>query len=644
MQKRFIIVIILVVVKFNFAYGKHKISSSKQDSIYQQHVISYVLQHQYDSVLSILNTINYNQDTLKHTHKFKWIYNAITSPSLTNADYPFFIRRLLSLKTHSNVEYHNFLTAIKPDKSELYINPIYLRIKLMHFNYLINSGFIDKAEHEYNHFKEYLKTFDPTDIHFDYGTYVDNYYNIHMAIINKNIDKGYFLIDQNNKIAENMMDTSLLVKSYNLKLYFLQIEQKLEEYLQLAQTIINLQNTTQYEGYHETLFNYILALIYQYKQQPKDYIKQEIFNLFMIIYNNPSSVMKEESFILATNILGVLSPQDKYANDILKLYQVKTIKEFIAKTIQHLEKKNTPIQLLSTYETCANTLTHHQLFKEANALLIKSISITQRNFDKELADITLKHDVEFLKRTNTYKQNLIREKDKINQIITIISISIVLFFILTYLLMRSKNKKLNQLHNEKLTLIKEIHHRIKNNFQIATGMLELQLQSIEHPMIKPLINQWTNKTNVIISIHKHLYQNDTLTINLFNHIDHIIKPILNLYNLPIDTYKIDVCKNYTLNTNTALNLGLIVNELITNACKHKSNHQILKINVSCKKVKDSQYLLHISDNGSGLDCFNLNTSKSFGFKMIKNLIGKLNGSIDYQYNNGAEFSILFKII
>ncbi|MDO1501485.1 histidine kinase dimerization/phosphoacceptor domain -containing protein [Winogradskyella maritima] len=206
----------------------------------------------------------------------------------------------------------------------------------------------------------------------------------------------------------------------------------------------------------------------------------------------------------------------------------------------------------------------------------------------------------------------------------------------------SKNKKLNSQKallestlDEKNTLLKEVHHRVKNSFQIVSSLLYLQAETIEDQEAKLAIKEAQNRVRSMVLIHQKLYNRDELVgINTKDYFNDLVKDIFEShqtidrnisYNLNIEPIILDV--------ETITPIGLILNELIINTLKHafKTVSEANNLRVNFNKQND-QLVLSVGDNGVGLK--SEVKSSSFGIKLMKALSKKLKATLNYNSNPG----------
>lgn len=204
--------------------------------------------------------------------------------------------------------------------------------------------------------------------------------------------------------------------------------------------------------------------------------------------------------------------------------------------------------------------------------------------------------------------------------------------------------KLKSSLEEKEVLLREIHHRVKNNMQIVSSLLNLQSFSVKDKTVLNLFKESQNRVKSMSIIHESLYQsNDLAHIDFRNYIRRLGSELFSSYGM--DTEKIRLkteIGNISLDINSAIPLGLILNELITNSLKYAFPHGEGVITIKFKK-KDDYYLLNICDNGVGIpEEIDFRNTSTLGLELVNSLINQLEGEIDLDNSNGAHFHIKFK--
>lgn len=224
--------------------------------------------------------------------------------------------------------------------------------------------------------------------------------------------------------------------------------------------------------------------------------------------------------------------------------------------------------------------------------------------------------------------------------------------------LHAKNKQIEQQKQiiekslgEKETLLKEIHHRVKNNLQLINGIFELQAAKSDDNKVKEIIEEGQNRVRTMALIHQQLYQNEDLRIiNFQEYLDKLVNDIAIASNKPGQKIGITInANNLSFDVNTSISLGLIVNELVTNTFKHGFKDRTLgEIVVSIKDLKQDGYELTVKDNGKGLPVnFDPHSSKSLGLRLVDGLSRQLDGSYlfipcESSGKTGAHFVVRFE--
>ncbi len=199
--------------------------------------------------------------------------------------------------------------------------------------------------------------------------------------------------------------------------------------------------------------------------------------------------------------------------------------------------------------------------------------------------------------------------------------------------------------DEKETLLKEIHHRVKNNLQIISSMLKLQSDSIYKTNYLEKNRESQHRIQSIARVHEQLYKSDNLAeISVQEYVESLLQDIIPSYSSKSKSIKWECdCRNISLNITVAIPFALIINELASNACKHAFlDGEKGKIKIDLTE-DNSQYKLIIRDNGKGIsDSIKKETISSLGLELVVNLVKQIKGSINWYNDHGAVFEIRFK--
>jgi PAS domain S-box-containing protein len=210
---------------------------------------------------------------------------------------------------------------------------------------------------------------------------------------------------------------------------------------------------------------------------------------------------------------------------------------------------------------------------------------------------------------------------------------------------RKMEEEIKKSLEEKEILLKEIHHRVKNNLMIISSLLNLQSQYIKDKTSKNIFKESQNRARSMALIHERLYQStDLKRINFGDYIRTLSRELFRIYVADTGLIELNInVEDIFLDINTAIPLGLIVNELITNSLKHAFTEGMKgHINVNFHP-QDDHYEFIVTDNGIGFpEDLNFQQTDSLGLQLVNSLTSQIGGKIQLKRNNGAEFKITFK--
>lgn len=198
---------------------------------------------------------------------------------------------------------------------------------------------------------------------------------------------------------------------------------------------------------------------------------------------------------------------------------------------------------------------------------------------------------------------------------------------------------------EKEILLKEIHHRVKNNLMIISSLLNLQSSYIQDEGARNVFRESQNRAKSMAMIHERLYKStDLKNIDLGEYIRSLTTDLYRTLVADPDRIRLDIdVENVKIDINTVVPLGLIVNELVTNSMKHafpEGETGYIKVEL-CRKSE--KIVLKVSDNGIGFpkDLDYKNTS-SLGLQLVNNLTMQIDGELELDRNQGTSFSLIFE--
>lgn len=272
----------------------------------------------------------------------------------------------------------------------------------------------------------------------------------------------------------------------------------------------------------------------------------------------------------------------------------------------------------------------------------------QYEFDKEREFLELERKTQEL----AFSAELDRQRFQRNIGLGALGSGLIILLILwrSYRIQKS-NRTLLQKQNEKLgialrdreNLLKEIHHRVKNNLQVVSSLLSLQSRSIKDPAALDAIEEGRNRVKAMGLIHQNLYQEENLVgVNLPQYIEKLTDNLLESYKIQhADIHINRKVEKLSIDVDTLIPLGLILNELISNSLKYAfEGRKEGKIDLYIGKSEEG-LKVEIADDGVGLPGdFNFHESKSMGYKLIRAFVKKMKAKFEIVSEQGTRVKIL----
>jgi PAS domain S-box-containing protein len=198
---------------------------------------------------------------------------------------------------------------------------------------------------------------------------------------------------------------------------------------------------------------------------------------------------------------------------------------------------------------------------------------------------------------------------------------------------------------EKEVLLKEIHHRVKNNLGIVDGLLQMQARRSPSPEVVNTLQESRNRITSIALIHEMLYRSEDLAnINIAQYIRDLTSHLFSSYKAADHISLMVQVDDISLNIDHAIPCGLIINELVSNSLKYAfPNAQPGEIHVLFHQKEKQTFTLVVQDNGVGmLPGFDVNQSKTLGMSLIQGLVKQLRGTLDMSSGSGTTFTVTFR--
>jgi len=308
--------------------------------------------------------------------------------------------------------------------------------------------------------------------------------------------------------------------------------------------------------------------------------------------------------------------------------------------------------LSQAYEALGRAFAGNHSYKEAYQAFARYDILKNEIFtaeaDQRISLLQTELDVNQKDNTILKQESKIKEQKTAQKLIIIISCLLLLILIILFITYKIDKKKSNQLekqNKEKEFLLKEIHHRVKNNLEIISSLFTLQSAQIDDINVLNAIQVSQNRVYSMSMIHQKLYQGKKIGLIEMNDYliylgDHILESF-GFENMIELEYQVDFIE---LDIDTSIPLGLIVNELLTNSFKYAfPNNRKGKIIISLKKIDHHNLILKITDNGIGIKKDEIEKNTGFGTQLINLLTQQLDGELKLETNGGTTISLKFKV-
>ncbi len=440
------------------------------------------------------------------------------------------------------------------------------------------------------------------------------------------------------QVMANIVDSYIELKKPEEALAFMKsLPKKLlephddESYIYTPLSYLRIYNALKKYAAVQYYSNQVLQLIKTHR--PSDKQLHQFYSLLIGFYLQSRQYASANLYIRTLDSLGrKIGDPHRIKEDYYLRFRLDTAQGHYKSANENLLK----------YQTL-----HDSLFNETTSRQIKQLEVeyeTEKN----------KNEIIVLNQKNQLQQNRLERARLLRNFIIG---GIALLCIILGLLYRQyrhkqqsnkvilqKNEQLQHFLTEKEWLVKEIHHRVKNNFHVVASLLEIQSSYLKNKEALSAIKESQHRIHSMSIIHQKLYQSETLSaIHMPEYIYELVEYLKDSYAIR-DSIRFDLhTENIELNHGYAITLGLILNEAITNAIKYAfAGAGDGTISISLSHISDSQVLLSVADNGRGLPAdFESKIGASMGMELLQGLTDDLGGSFSIETNNGTHIKIIF---
>ncbi len=211
---------------------------------------------------------------------------------------------------------------------------------------------------------------------------------------------------------------------------------------------------------------------------------------------------------------------------------------------------------------------------------------------------------------------------------------------------RQAEKNLKKSLEEKDLLLREVHHRVKNNMQIISSILSMQERLVDDSRLQKLLTESQNRIRSMALVHENLYQHENMAGIWFpDYVQSLAANIARTYQTPQlhVSFEYDIAEVF-LPLDIGIPCGLIVNELVSNSLKYAFPENTKGvIRVALKSYNAGEYVLEVADNGTGMDArFSLEEASTLGMRIVDALAQQIDADLSWNFSNGAKYTLRFK--
>jgi len=512
------------------------------------------------------------------------------------------------------------------------------------------------AEKALDYFRQQNATADVARVYAFLGSY---------AFAEQQLDKaiGYYNSSYQYYQSANSM-YGMRIAMYNLSNIYLQKKDysKADEWIAATKKITSENDIISNFHIHQLLFNIELekenypaavnaaekAIGYAGKEKNFDNLNAALTNLLKVRIAMRDTA---QAYLISSKINALKdsiynSSLAKSSSDITRRYEYE-------KQQQQIELLNTENRLkeallqqqhaLSAALQSDNLLRQHQIEQDSvmAAGLERENELQNKNLQRQA---TINKQLELENTLMAQNQRI----EKISRWLMIIALLAITAFCLNYYLswkrQQKANKRIKKYNSELEYMMKEIHHRVKNNLQFMVSMLRLQGRGITDPAALKLLESAESRLQTIAVLHDKFHsaqQHQNIVIK--DYLEEILRLIAGQFQQMPGSFSFSVTDhaNFVTDAGTAIPLGLIVNELASNAFKHAFDGLEQKeIKVVLTKTPKG-YELSIQDNGPGIDEALISKPDGLGLKLVHLFAEQLNGKLQYHRSGGSVFKVSF---
>lgn len=447
----------------------------------------------------------------------------------------------------------------------------------------------------------------------------------------------------------------------------LAINRQLNKLDGIATNLVNLGNLYGEQGqYDDAILQYREAIKYDSLTQFDYGLAFDYQNIGQLYAKQEKYIEAEEPFLKALALREKLGGKWEIGlsnNDIGNLYQklgrYKLASDYLEKAKELAEESEALELQRDVNKSLSNLYEKTGSYKQSLAYLKEHNILNDSIINKSTADKIAALNVEFETTKKEQEIALLNTENELtNTKLTAakrqaygLLAGMLIFAGLLYMVFRlyrktqSQNALISKALSEKETLLREIHHRVKNNLQFISSLLGLQTEHVKDKAALGALEEGQNRVQSMALIHQNLYQEDNLKgVDMKEYFTKLIRGLFDSYNIRKDQIRLEMnIDDLNLDVDTVIPIGLIVNELVSNSLKYAFPGDTKGNIVVAMKEQQGSLILKVSDDGIGMSSkAQKELGKSFGYRLVNVFSDQLNADLDIVSDDGTIVTLLIK--
>ncbi|MFY0608461.1 MAG: tetratricopeptide repeat protein [Cyclobacteriaceae bacterium] len=358
------------------------------------------------------------------------------------------------------------------------------------------------------------------------------------------------------------------------------------------------------------------------------------------------------------NLLGLAEAKMKLGENLQSVSLVEEAERLVVKTKYQRMKRD-------AYELLAEIYAANQMYDQAYYahILHKKLedSLFNESSNKRFANLQVQFETQkkeqenaLLKKDLQLEQSYSKSQTQIAMVVGLLFILAVVVGIAIYMqknkveqknkLIASQNNLIGQRNDRIETLLREVHHRVKNNLQLITSLLDVDVSEHASDNALDILKESQNRVATMSLIHQNLYMNDDFNqIDVKDYIEQLVTQLTEINALQSDiTFELK-CADYYFDVDTMVPMGLLLTELITNAFKYSMREENgYYLSIALEEIGVNRYHLAVADKGKNLPKpLDDLVQNGYGLRLASRLSLQLSGELTHEYHDGNHFSVIF---